>query len=40
VLGAAKTWPQILQIGSLKDIRPTEAADAELEADKELESRA
>lgn len=39
VLGAAKLWPQILTIGSLRDVRPMEPAQAEQEAEEELETR-
>jgi MFS family permease len=39
VLGAAWTWPQILGIGSLKDLRPADAAVSEEEATEELASR-
>ena len=39
VLGAARLWPQILTIGSLRDVRPLEPAQAEQEAEEELEVR-
>ncbi len=40
VIGAARIWPQILTIGSLRDIRPAAAAEAELAADSERALRA
>ena len=40
VIGAARVWPQILAIGSLQDIRPAAAAQAELDADGERALRA
>jgi MFS family permease len=39
VIGAARIWPQILTIGSLRDIRPAAAAQAELAADSERAMR-
>lgn len=40
VFGTARVWPEILSIGSLKDIRPAEVAEAELQADEERAGRA
>lgn len=39
VLGAARLWPEILGIGSLKDVRPDEAALAQRQAETELAAR-
>lgn len=39
VLAAARIWPEILTIGSLRDIRPLAAADVQRQADEELTSR-
>jgi MFS family permease len=39
VLGAARLWPEILGIGSLKDVRPDEAAQAQQQAETELAAR-
>jgi MFS family permease len=39
VLGAARKWPEILGIGSLKDIQPIQAAEALESADEELAAR-
>ena len=39
VLGAVKLWPQILTIGSLNDVRPVQAAEAELQAEEEVAAR-
>ncbi len=39
VIGAAQLWPQILSIGSLREIRPAELAEAEHGADEELATK-
>ncbi|MCR4413992.1 MAG: MFS transporter [Thermoguttaceae bacterium] len=39
VIGVARVWPQILQIGALADVRPLEAAEAEERADEERAAR-
>ncbi len=39
VLGAARLWPEILALGSLKDIRPAQAIEAEKLADEEYADR-
>ncbi len=40
VLGATRIWPEILSIGSLREIRPAEAAQVRETADEELAARA
>jgi hypothetical protein len=39
VLAAARTWPQILTLGSLRDIRPSENAELAEEVQEELVAR-
>ena len=39
VLASSRIWPEILSIGSLRDIRPVDAAEAQEEAEKELSDR-
>lgn len=39
VLGTARVWPQLLGIGSLQDIRPTEIAQVQAKVDEELATR-
>jgi MFS family permease len=39
VLASAKTWPEILSIGSLKDVKPAQAAEIEKAVDEELADR-
>jgi MFS family permease len=39
VLGAARIWPEILGVGSLKDLKPAEVAEALESADDELAAR-
>lgn len=39
VLGTAQVWPQILRIGSLEDIRPTETIKAQAKASEEFATR-
>jgi MFS family permease len=39
VLGATRLWPQLLKLGSLRDLRPLEAAQVQEETDEELAAR-
>jgi hypothetical protein len=39
VIGAAQLWPQILSIGSLREIRPADLAEAEHDADEEMAAK-
>jgi hypothetical protein len=39
VFGCSRLWPEILEIGSLADVRPAQAAEAQEEAEQELADR-